>query len=355
MKSPYAPLLNNNSGKKGGKTAFFFRWGILAIIAGITVLLWIRLYAVTPGPLQEENGVIVYIPPDTGFKKIETILISHGVIEPDPRFPVIARFMGVSNKLKAGEYRFKAGQTPYQVLRALESGSTLQRPLTIPEGENIYQIADIITAQGCGSRERFLALVQDPEFVKGFGLKADSLEGYLFPDTYKCSRGQDEKNIIKMMVSRFKEVFDELDDGPRAEAARSLSAREIVTLASIVEKETAVAEERPLIARVFLNRLKRGMRLQSDPTVIYGLADFDGNLTRRDLKQPSPYNTYVIKGLPPGPIGNPGREAIEAVLHPADGAYLYFVSKNDGTHQFSKTLREHNRAVVKYQKRRNSR
>ncbi len=353
MKSPQAPLLSNNPRRKSGKTAFFLRWSILAIIAGITSLLWIRLYAVTPGPLQEENGVIVYVPPDTGFKGIETILISQGVIEPDPRFPIIARFMGVSKKLKAGEYQFTAGQTPYQVLKELESGSTLQRPLTIPEGANIYQIADIIAKQGCGSKERFLALVKEPQFIEGFGFNFDSLEGYLFPDTYNCSRGQDEKNIIKAMVGRFKEVFSEIGS-QRAEGAPSLSAHEIVTLASIVEKETAVAEERPLIARVFLNRLKRGMRLQSDPTVIYGLANFDGNLTRRDLKEATPYNTYVIKGLPPGPIGNPGREAIEAVLNPADEKYLYFVSKNDGTHHFSKTLKDHNRAVVKYQKKRNS-
>ena len=339
---------------KDGKKGIFLRWAALAFISIAVLLLWIGLYAVSSGPLQNKDGVVIFIPPETGFAGIHDILITSDVIEPDLRFTILARLTGVSKSLKAGEYKFSAGQTPYQVLRALESGTILQSSFTITEGANIYQVADIISKNGYGDRARFLELVQDPDFINELGLQVESLEGYLFPDTYHFARGQNEKNIITMMVDRFKEVFDQIEKQDSA-VAQSFSSHEILTLASIVEKETAVPEERPLIARVFLNRLRKGMRLQADPTVIYGLSKFDGNLTRRDLKASTPYNTYVIKGLPPGPIGNPGRASIEAVLYPAKESYLYFVSKNDGTHHFSKSLRQHNRAVIRYQKKRSSR
>lgn len=353
MKLNFTPLLRNNR-ERGTISGRLLRWFVLALISIAVLLGWIWSYAVTPGPLQDENGVVVLVRPDTGFEGIRIILVSAGVIEADPRFAVMARMMGVANRLKAGEYHFTAGQTPYQVLRKLEAGLVFQRPVTIPEGANMYQVANALAELGFGSRDHFLALMRDADFIAELGLQTDSLEGYLFPDTYYFSRGQNEKKIIGRMVGRFKEVYERISKKTTG-AEHSLSTHEILTLASIVEKETGVAEERPLIARVFLNRLKKGMRLQADPTVIYGLEKFDGNLTRRDLKTATPYNTYVIRGLPRGPIGNPGKAAIEAVLHPAEESYYYFVSKNDGTHHFSKTLAEHNRAVVRYQKNKNSR
>lgn len=323
----------------------------LAVLATVAWGLWLWSYAASPGPLSSAQGPVhVYIPARTTFSGIEKILTEQGVIRKDRRFFHLARYLKLTQKLKAGEYLFTPGQTPSQVLRLLEAGSTVHWPVTIPEGSNIYQIADILAAGNWAERQAFLDLVRDPQFLARFGIEAASLEGYLFPDTYNLMRGQSLDEIVGMMVRKGKEVRAALGDLGRNELG--LTPHEVLTLASIVEKETATPEERPLIARVFLNRLERGMRLQTDPTVIYGLTDFDGNLTRKDLRHPTPYNTYVVKGLPPGPIANPGREAVAAVLHPARESYLYFVSKNDGSHHFSKTLAEHNRAVRKYQKRR---
>jgi UPF0755 protein len=192
-----------------------------------------------------------------------------------------------------------------------------------------------------------MALSADAETAKAYGFSGPGLEGYLFPDTYHLSRGMTPRAVIDVMVKRFFAVM-----GPFSEAIRQsgMSLEQVVTLASIVEKETGAPEERPLIAGVFLKRLKNNMRLESDPTVIYGIDPFDGNLKKEDLRTHTPYNTYLIKGLPPGPISSPGLEAIKAVLFPAQTDFLYFVSKNDGTHHFSKTFSEHRKAVRKYQK-----
>ena len=310
--------------------------------------LWLWSYAVTPMPMREGADLQVLIPPKTSLAGIEKILAENGVIPPGSGFYYLARVSRLSQRLQAGEYRFSPGQTPYQVLRALAAGATVRWLVTIPEGTNIYQLADLLAQGGWGERELFLELVRDPDMLARHGVRAASLEGYLFPDTYQLLRGQNPREIIDLMVERGRRVREELGD--LRNNALGLSPHEVLILASIVEKETAAPEERPLIAQVFLNRLRQRMRLQTDPTVIYGLTDFNGNLTRKDLETPSPYNTYQINGLPPGPIANPGRAAIVAVLHPASESYLYFVSKNDGTHYFSRDLAEHNRAVFKYQK-----
>ncbi len=311
--------------------------------------LWLWSYAVTPMPMREGANLHVLIPPKTSLAGIQNILAENGVIPPGRGFYFLARVSRLSQRLQAGEYLFSPGQTPDQILRVLAAGSTVRWSVTIPEGANIYQLADILAEGGWGERDLFLELVRDPDILARHGVRAASLEGYLFPDTYQLLRGQNPREIIGLMVERGRQVRQELGD--LRDNALGLSPHEVLTLASIVEKETAAPEERPLIAQVFLNRLQQSMRLQTDPTVIYGLADFDGNLTRKDLETPSPYNTYLINGLPPGPIASPGRAAIAAVLHPASESYLYFVSKNDGTHYFSRDLAEHNRAVLKYQKR----
>lgn len=320
----------------------------VALLVSAGFGIWIWSYAVTPIPVREGTDLHILIPPKTSLAGIANILVENGAIPPGRGFYYLARISRLSQRLQAGEYRFTPGQTPYQILRTLASGSTVRWSVTIPEGTNIYQLADILAEGGWGERDHFLELTRDPEILARHGVQGASLEGYLFPDTYQLLRGQHPRQIISQMVERGKKVRQELGD--LHDNALGLSPHEVLTLASIVEKETAVSEERPLIAGVFLNRLRYRMRLQTDPTVIYGLRDFNGNLTRKDLETPTPYNTYLINGLPPGPIANPGRAAIAAVLQPASESYLYFVSKNDGTHYFSRDLAEHNRAVVKYQK-----
>ena len=320
----------------------------LAFLGLVGFGFWLWSYAVTSMPVREGTNLQVLIPPKTSLAGIEKILAENGVIPPGRGFSYLARVSRLSQRLQAGEYLFTPGQTPYQILRALAAGATVRWSVTIPEGSNIYQLADILAAGGWGERTLFLELMHDQEILARHGVRAASLEGYLFPDTYQLVRGQNPREIIGLMVERGKKVRQELGD--LRDNPMGLSPHEVLTLASIVEKETAAPEERPLIARVFLNRLRQGMRLQTDPTVIYGLADFDGNLTKKDLETPTPYNTYQINGLPPGPIANPGRAAIAAVLHPASESYLYFVSKNDGTHYFSHDLAEHNQAVLRYQK-----
>ncbi|MDF1577197.1 MAG: endolytic transglycosylase MltG [Desulfurivibrionaceae bacterium] len=328
--------------------------GALIAAAGaapLLILLWISAYAFMPADLTGRDEKTVVIPPNLFFTAIEKKLIEAGVIVEDRRFLLTARLMGVASSLKAGEYIFPDRPTPYRVLRELAWGARIQRPITIPEGATLAQIAEILGRGGWLAPERFLELCYDREFIGQLGYELASLEGYLFPETYLFERGgHSAEAIIRTMADQMRRVLAETgaEDGL---PAAGLDRHQILTLASIVEKETGRTLERPLIAGVFLNRLQKGMRLQSDPTVIYGIENFDGNLTRRHLGDLTPYNTYRIAGLPPGPIGNPGRAAIEAVMQPAAGSYYYFVSKNDGSHYFSETLAEHNRAVAKYQKK----
>ena len=283
------------------------------------------------------------------MRGIGAILAAKGILKDDIRYLALVRFAGLTSRLKAGEYRFPAGLTPPEVLQVLATGATIRHQVTVPEGLTVEQVATLFAGQGWVRRDRFLALARDPGFLSGLGIEVEHLEGYLFPETYTLIRQEtDEASVLRQMVAQFEREWATIrpaEPGP-------MTRHQLVTLASIVEKETGVAEERPLIARVFLNRLQRNMRLQSDPTVIYGIPDFTGNLTRAQLRQATPYNTYVIPALPPGPICNPGRAALEAVLRPADANALYFVSKNDGTHVFSTNLADHNRAVRTYQKTR---
>jgi UPF0755 protein len=314
---------------------------------------WMASYAAAVPPRAGEADIIVYIPPDVGFAGIKKCLTEQQVIGDDIRFDLLARWMRARDRMRAGEYSFAPGLTHREIIRKLTRGEVHYRPLTIPEGYNVFQIGDLL-ASGFGyDRQEFLRQVQDPDYIRSLGLEAPSLEGYLFPDTYFITRGQKLDAVIAMMVRRFHEVFTEIggvDMAAAFSAAHAISPHGIVILASIIEKETALPAERPLIAAVFLNRLQQKMKLQADPTVIYGIAGFNGNLTRQDLATPSPYNTYTNEGLPAGPIANPGKASLAAVLHPAQTDYLYFVAKNDGSHHFSSSLGEHNSAVARLQK-----
>jgi UPF0755 protein len=282
------------------------------------------------------------------LKGIAAKLEDTGIIKNRQMFTLWARLKKYSRSIKAGEYCLSPGMTPEEILMVLTRGNIVSHPVTFPEGLSLYQMADILFEKGLGDRESFIAIAESGDCLIPYGINVQKLEGYLYPDTYHFARGLSERAIIDAMLKRFMDVVAPLKE----KIGRSgMKLEEVVTLASIVEKETGRASERPVIASVFLNRLKKGMRLESDPTVIYGIRDFSGNLTRRDLREATPYNTYVIRGLPLGPIANPGIESIDAVVNPAETDYLYFVSKNDGSHYFSKTLQEHNRAVMLYQKK----
>jgi UPF0755 protein len=290
------------------------------------------------------------VAPGDSLGRIAYSLEAEGLVRDARVTRWFARAENLDSKLKVGEYTLSRGQSTPEILEILAEGRVQTHPVVIPEGLRATEIADRFAQAGLADRDELLAIVQSPTAASSRGLEGDSLEGYLFPDTYRFARGLPAERVVDAMVGEFLEVYRELE--PRAKQ-RDLSMRELVTLASIVEKETGAPEERPLIAAVFLNRLKRGMRLETDPTVIYGIEGFDGNLKRIHLEDSSnPYNTYRISGLPPGPIASPGREALEAVLDPADSPYLFFVSRNDGTHIFATTYTEHARNVDRFQRRR---
>jgi len=273
-----------------------------------------------------------------------------GIIMEKQLFLTVLAIRGATESLKAGEYRFNEPTSTLDVIDRLVEGDVYHLTVTIPEGLSLLETAALLSEKGLGDAGELGAAFTNAGLIASIDPEAVDLEGYLFPDTYQFPRNPPPDDVARAMVSRFKNVFDE----PRREKAKELELeiREVVTFASIVEKETGLAEERPLIASVFWNRLERRMALQSDPTIIYDLkrqGRFDGNLRRADLKLDSPYNTYMVRGLPPGPIASPGLSSIDAVLYPTESRYLYFVSKNDGSHHFSATLREHSAAVRKYQ------
>jgi len=282
-----------------------------------------------------------------GFKALSTLLYQKGMILHPVKFRLFARIKGYDKRIKAGEYMLSSAMTPKKILETMVDGKVYLHRLTIPEGYNLTQVAQAVETAGLASEADFLKATIDPDLLNVNGIDAQTFEGYLFPDTYYFPRGVTSENIITTMVKRFWSVFN--PEWKEQTKTLGMTIHQVITLASIIEKETAVAAERPIISSVFHNRLKRNMRLESDPTVIYGIGDYNGNITRKDLESPTRYNTYTMKGLPPGPISNAGIKAIEAALYPADTKFLYFVSRNDRTHHFSTNFRDHNRAVRKYQ------
>ena len=293
-------------------------------------------------------STVIVISPGSTFQQVADLLDTAGLIRSRSVFLWLGRSQEAERKVQPGEYELHAAMSPDDILAKLLSGRVVLHSVTIPEGYTIEQIAEVLAEQGITDQSEFTKLARDTRFVKTLGVQADTVEGYLYPDTYRFPRPMAAQDIIKTMVDQLNRVVsDEWKD--RAKELR-LTVHEVLTLASVIEKETGAAEERPHIASVFHNRLKKRIPLQSDPTVIYGLPNFDGNLRKKDLSHPSPYNTYRWAGLPPGPIASPGAESIRAALYPSTTSDLYFVSKNDGTHHFSATLVQHNKAVEKYQK-----
>ena len=296
------------------------------------------------------SEVFVDIPSGAGSRTIGERLIAAGVIRDDLTYRFALWRSGQARRLKAGEYRFEGEMSPLDVLDKIARGDVVLLNLTFREGLTIDEMSRVFEAGGFGPAPSFVTAAQDASLVQAFDPQARDLEGYLFPDTYSFPRGSDAPRVVRAMVERFEQVATA--DLRKAAASRGLSVRQLVTLASLVEKETAKAEERPLVAAVYSNRLRIGMGLQCDPTVIYALqraGRYTGNLRRDDLQFDSPYNTYRYPGLPPGPIAAPGQGSLEAAASPAAVDFVYFVSRNDGSHEFARTLDEHNRNVQRWQ------
>jgi len=328
---------------------------IFFFIIAIATILYIKKSINTPRS-HIATPKIIDIPKGSDLKTVSSILKKEGIIDTALTFNLLVKYKSAEGSLKAGEYQLSPDMSPLQVLDLILNGRVYQYPVTIPEGYNIFEIASLLNKKGLADRESFILLAFNSDFVKSLGIDALNLEGYIFPDTYHLSKGMDEKTVIKKMVDTFKKsVLNEIIDSYQK---TGLNLHQIIILASLIEKETGNESEKPLISAVFYNRLKKRMRLQCDPTVIYALLlkdikekkyIYDGNIRKEDLLIDSLYNTYKYTGLPPGPISNPGRSSILAALYPSNSKYIYFVSKNDGTHHFSATIEEHNRAVRAYQ------
>ncbi|MDD5285930.1 MAG: endolytic transglycosylase MltG [Desulfuromonadaceae bacterium] len=316
----------------------------LRLIVSLLLLWYLFCLLVPPG-----SGNKVYdvsFPPGSGIRKLAGELKSGGVIRSSWHFILLTRLRGKAHQLKAGEYSIHDGMTPSEILHKITSGDVDYRKFSMPEGYSIFQAAELLEQKGYFKSAAFLEKCRDPALLRRLGLPGKSVEGYLYPATYNLLRSGDEEQLISQMVGQFEKKYAELivADGGGA----GLSRREVVILASVIEKEAVIPKEKPLISSVFHNRLRIGMPLQSDPTAVYGVKSFSVKVKKADIKRSSTYNTYLNRGLPSGPIGNPGFESLQAAISPAKTDYLYFVARRDGTHQFSRNLDEHNRAVNRF-------
>jgi len=324
----------------------------LLLLAGASLYVAHRLAA---EPFQAHSGSEIFfaVSPGQSSSSIAGALEASGIIKDRRLFRAALIYRRVEGRLQAGEYRFAGPSSTYEVIDRLVRGDVFSVPITIPEGLTLAETAELLEEKGLGPAEGFRQAFGRgslPAELADLDPQAADLEGYLFPDTYRFTRHPPPEDLARIMTGRFLLMFDAARRDKAS--ARKWTIRQVVTLASMVEKETGEPSERPLIGSVFLNRLARGMLLQSDPTLIYDLKRqgvFDGNLKRSHLEMDSPYNTYRQPGLPPGPIASPGLAAIDAVLAPAPSEYFYFVARNDGSHQFSVTLAEHAAAVRRYQ------
>ena len=319
-------------------------FAILSFLLFIGLVIFSNLFM----PLSfDREWKEVRVPEGVTYTQGIHILKTEGIIKDTFVFLLLGRITMTDKKLRAGYYNLNASMSPWEIFNYLRKGRIIQYAITIPEGSTLDDIKAKLTAAKLIDEEAW-KLVKEKSFISSLEIKAPSLEGYLYPETYNLAKGMDPKNILRIIVEKLREKFNE-SLKQRAEKI-SMSENEVLTLASIIEKEARVDAERDMISAVYHNRLKKKMRLQADPTSIYGVKKMGEEITRRDLKRRTPYNTYVIKGLPPGPIASPGIKSIRAALYPADVKYLYFVSKNDGTHQFSVTDEEHLEAVILYRR-----
>jgi UPF0755 protein len=327
--------------------SFLITLCLILVSVGLFVGFVLSYIFLAPSP---QSGVVeIRIEQGEPFSAVVRKLRDQKIVSNEKLFSLWARYSGSEKKIHWGLYRFELPLSPSEILNRMVQGKGIFQRVTIPEGLTVKEVADLLAKMGIVPEEKFFAAAYDPELLSSLGLQDKGLEGYLFPNTYNFIPETPPREIILKMTEQFRKSVEPLAGQPKED--NGLTPHEIVTLASMIEKETGVEAERPLVSAVFHNRLKLKMPLQSDPTVIYGLKDFNGNLTRKDLHALSPYNTYRIPALPPGPICNPGLSSLRAALHPAAVPYLYFVSKNDGTHHFSESLESHSQAVKIYQPR----
>lgn len=325
------------------KKALIYSLVLAPVLASFLVAIHLTLIFITP-----YNGAptTFTIKPGEGFGTINYRLAKEDLISNARLFHYYTKFKGSLTSFKAGTYEILPGDNMGAVLDKLTNGQPLLSRVTLPEGKNMFEMGKILENSGITSYKDFVAACRDQNLLGKLGINAPSAEGYLFPDTYKFAPGTPADQVVAAMVGLFESKVNTLSFD-----RSHLSKHQVVILASIVEKETGAKWERPTIAGVYLNRLKKKMRLYADPTTIYGVWEqFDGNLTKRHLQEKTDYNTYKINGLPVGPIANPSLEAIKAVLEPANHNFLYFVSKNDGTHEFTPTYQDHKKAVEYWQK-----
>ena len=324
---------------------------LVLVAAGVALAAWRGWNGIhQPYKGYDSSEQFVVIRQGAASGEIGRALADAHVVSDARLFRIALWWTAQGRNLKAGEYRFDHAATPLDVVEVLVRGEVYTKRLTFPEGLTIEEMSKLYESHGFGRAHDFVEASRNVQRIADLDPEATDLEGYLFPETYALPRKGEASRLIDLMVDRFRSVYGE-QMRARAEAA-GLTTRQVVTLASVVEKETGTAEERPLVAAVFRNRLKIGMPMQADPTVVYALAKahrYNGNIHKDDLSMDSPYNTYKYPGLPPGPIASPGKASIEAVLMPADVPYLYFVSRNDGSHVFAKTLAEHSNNVRKFQ------
>ncbi len=325
-------------------------WVFLGVVLLVAVALGGILLATL---LPFQRGVserIVEVRKGAGLLEISQFLQEERIIWRWEIFSLMALFRGASRSLQAGEYRLSASLSPSQILGILRRGDVVLHSFTVPEGFTLAEVARAAEQAGLASYQEITALSQDTDLLAELDLKAQSLEGYLFPETYSFAKGISARTLIREMVETFRARFTE--EMQAQGRTLGLSPHEALTLASIIERETYLDEERPLISAVYHNRLQQGVRLQGDPTVLYALGRTAGPLTKEDLRVNSPYNTYRHHGLPPGPIASPGLASLKAAVNPAPVDYLYFVARGDGGHEFSKTLEEHVKAVRRYRQSR---
>ncbi len=365
---------------------------ILAIFVLSIAGAWTLARFITSPALKTQNKVVFQVSPGESFNEVSMRLYKKKLLTSIIKFKIVTRLSSISTQVKAGEYELHTRMSPIEILKILAAGKSIEYPITFQEGINMYEIAELFERQGLGSKNEFLKLCRDKAFIQellgGQGQNQTqnrgqshnqaqsqtsnqiqdqsqtqdqtqtqtqaqtlaSLEGYLFPETYFVTKSTDASTLIKTMVKRFKAVYNLV----KSSAQIPMAMHDHVTLASIIEKETGDPRERPMIASVFHNRFKKKMKLQSDPTILYGMLELNGgimprNIRKQDILNPTRYNTYTVAALPYGPIANPGQKSLEAAVNPASTNHLFFVSRNDGTHVFSKTLEEHNRAVQTWQ------
>ena len=324
---------------------------IIGVVAVLIFLLVIAGYSSFFSTVKNTNveGREFNVPEGVTLRWIANNLEEQGFIRSSTLFLIAGKFMVSEKEIMAGEYVFPPNINLFDILLFFKYGKVNYRKIMIQPGYDINKIAELLESEGLVDAKKFKELTKDRDLIDLLGIDVTNLEGFIYPDTYYFFKGTSPKKMVKKMVLRFKNAFTP-DLAEKAEKLK-MSEKDVITLASLIEKEAVAEGDRPLISAVFYNRLKKKMPLQCDPTVIYALGSgFNGDLKKENLSFKSSYNTYINRGLPPGPIGSPGIESIRAALYPANVNYLYFVSKNDGTHQFSKNLAEHNRAVAVYQK-----